>query len=208
MLKLVCVLGVVAGLAGCSSPAPAAAPTSTVPVIVPGTPGGPNKTMTALPTTGATVDPDDVAFLSDMMVHHTQALVMAERARTVAVNPKVKALAERIRVGQEPEIEAMRQLLTARGQTPPPLEHVEHTDHSSMPGMATPAQLAALQQATGKSFDTMFLNLMIKHHEGAVTMGGKQLENGADDRITELAQEVAVTQTKEIATMRAVLKEL
>lgn len=77
-----------------------------------------------------------------------------------------------------------------------------------MPGMASPAQLAALQQATGKSFDTMFLNLMIKHHEGAVTMSGKELENGADDRITELAQEVAVTQTKEIATMRQVLKEL
>jgi len=56
--------------------------------------------------------------------------------------------------------------------------------------------------------DTMFLNLMIKHHEGAVTMSGKQFENGAGDRITEPPQEVGVTQTKEIATMRQVLKEL
>ena len=131
------------GIVGCSSSEPAAAPapSSTVPVIVPGTPGGPNQTLAALPSASASVDPDDVKFLADMMVHHTQAVQMTERAKAAAVNPKVKALAERIRVGQQPEIEAMRQLLTARGQTPPNLEHVEHMDHSAMPGMATPAQL-------------------------------------------------------------------
>ncbi|MEV6411563.1 DUF305 domain-containing protein [Kribbella sp. NPDC051718] len=193
---------------GCSSdPKPQAAPTGP-PVIVPGTPGGPNKTVTALPSTAQTVDPDDVTFLSDMMIHHTQALQMAEWARTTASNARVKALADRIRVGQKPEIESMRQLLTAAGQTPPDLEHVQHMDHSKMPGMATQAELTTLQRARGKAFDELFLTLMIKHHEGAVTMSSEQLENGSNIRVGELAQEVSVTQTKEISTMKALQKEL
>jgi uncharacterized protein (DUF305 family) len=149
-----------------------------------------------------------VKFLADMMVHHTQAVQMTERAKTAAVDPKVKALADRIRVGQQPEIEAMRQMLTARGQTPPNLEHVEHMDHSAMPGMATPAQLTQLGSATGTAFDSLFLTLMIKHHEGAVAMSGEQEKNGSDVRVGEMAQEVTVTQTKEIATMRQLLKGL
>jgi uncharacterized protein (DUF305 family) len=205
-LKLLAAVAML-GIAGCS-PSPDAAPTPSVPVIVPGTPGGANQTLTALPTTATTADPDDVVFLKDMMVHHIQAVQLTALAAGSAVNPKVRALADRIRAGQQPEIEAMRQLLTARGETPPALEHVQHLDHSDMPGMATPAQLASLQQATGKAFDTLFLQLMIKHHEGAVTMSGEQLESGSDLRVSELAQDVTVTQTKEIATMRQLQKEL
>lgn len=199
------------GLTGCTAEPQAAAPppqASSVPVIVPGTPGGPNQTLTAQPPSTPTVDPDDVTFLSDMMVHHTQAVQMSEWARGSAVNAKVKALAERIRVGQKPEIEAMRQLLTERGQTPPNLEHAHHQDHSGMPGMASPAQLTTLQNAKGKAFDKLFLELMIKHHEGALTMSRKQLDAGSDIRIGELAQDVGITQTKEIATMRQLLKVL
>jgi uncharacterized protein (DUF305 family) len=197
-------------LTGCSSdPKTQAAPAPTgPPVIVPGTPGGPNKTVTALPSTAKTVDPDDVAFLSDMMIHHTQALQMADWARTSAANVRVKSLADRIRVGQKPEIDSMRQLLTAAGQTPPDLEHVQHMDHSKMPGMATQAELTTLQKTRGKAFDELFLSLMIKHHEGAVAMSGEQLENGSDIRVGELAQEVSVTQTKEITTMKQLQKEL
>jgi uncharacterized protein (DUF305 family) len=77
-----------------------------------------------------------------------------------------------------------------------------------MPGMATQAQLASLRRATGSAFDALFLNLMIKHHEGAVTMCGAQLEDGSDLRVGETAQEVSVTQTKEIATMSQLLREL
>jgi uncharacterized protein (DUF305 family) len=196
--------------AGCSSdPKPQAGPAPTgPPVIVPGTPGGPNRTVTALPSTAKTVDPDDVAFLSDMMIHHTQALQMADWARTTASNARVKALADRIRVGQKPEIDSMRQLLTAAGQTPPDLAHVQHMDHSKMPGMATQAELTTLQKARGKAFDELFLSLMIKHHEGAVTMSNEQLEHGSDLRVGEVAQEVGVTQTKEIATMKQLMKEL
>jgi uncharacterized protein (DUF305 family) len=199
----------VAVLAGCSTTERAAEPpASQPPVIVPGTPGGPNQTLSALPTQTAAPDPEDVAFLADMMVHHTQALRMAGYAKTSAENQKVKALAERIRVGQQPEIEAMRQLLVARGQTPPDLTHVDHMDHSDMPGMATQDELITLEKSRGQAFDQLFLSLMIKHHQGAVTMSGTVIDKGTDPQIGELAQEVGVTQTKEIATMRQLLKEL
>lgn len=199
----------VAVVAGCSTTEPAAEPpASQPPVIVPGTPGGPNQTLSAVPGQASNADPDDVTFLADMMVHHTQALKMAGYAKTSAENAKVKSLAERIRVGQQPEIEAMRQLLTARGQTPPDLTHVDHMDHSNMPGMATPDELTTLEKARGKAFDQLFLTLMIKHHQGAVTMSGAVIDKGTDPQIGELAQEVGVTQTKEIATMRQLQKGL
>jgi uncharacterized protein (DUF305 family) len=199
----------VAVVAGCSTTERAAEPpASQPPVIVPGTPGGPNQTLSAVPNQASKVDPDDVTFLADMMVHHTQALRMAGFAKTSAENAKVKSLAERIRVGQQPEIEAMRQLLTARGQTPPDLTHVDHMDHSTMPGMATPDELTTLEKARGKAFDHLFLTLMIKHHQGAVTMSGAVIDKGTDPQIGELAQDVGVTQTKEIATMRQLQKGL
>ncbi|WP_433165111.1 DUF305 domain-containing protein [Kribbella sp. CA-247076] len=196
-------------LTGCSTPEPeAGTPVSQPPVIVPGTPGGPNRTVPAVPSQPATPDADDVMFLADMMVHHTQALRMAGYAPASAQNTKVKALAERIRVGQKPEIEAMRQLLVARGQTPPDLTHVDHMDHSGMPGMATHDELATLEKSRGTAFDQLFLTLMIKHHQGAVTMSGTVIDKGTDPQVGELAQEVGVTQTKEIATMRQLQKEL
>jgi uncharacterized protein (DUF305 family) len=189
-------------LAGCTvgdqtQPEPS---TPTVPVIQPGTPGGENSTVSTGPTTPA-VDPDDVTFLGDMMVHHSQALRMAGWAQTKAANRSVKAIAERIRVGQQPEINAMRTMLTQWGKPAPDLTHTEHSDHSGMPGMARPEQLAALERTSGTAFDRMFLQLMIRHHQGAVTMSLAQARTGQDLRTLELAQEIGVTQTKEIATM-------
>jgi len=202
-------LALAAFLGGCSGddqamPAPSGPATMTPsgPIIVPGTTGEPNRTVTALPSTEATVDPDDVTFLQDMMVHHQQAVQMTEWATTRAADASVKSLAERIRVGQKPEIDAMRLMLTDRGQEAPDLEHAHHQDHSGMAGMASPTELAALEKSTGAAFDRMFLQLMIKHHQGAVAMSGVAIEKGADPLIGELAQEVRVTQTKEIQTMR------
>ena len=116
--------------------------------------------------------------------------------------PSVRALAERIRVGQQPEIDAMRAMLTAWGESAPDLTHAQHENHTGMPGMASPAELTALERTTGTSFDTMFLRLMIRHHQGAVTMSRTLADTGQDLRTGDLAQEIAVTQIKEIATMR------
>ncbi len=211
MKVLRAVPGLVAALAlaGCGGaddarPAPSA---PTVPVIQPGTPGGPNSMVSTPPPTPA-IDPDDVTFLGDMMVHHSQALQMAGWARTKASNRSVKAIAERIRVGQQPEINAMRVMLTQWGKPAPDLAHAEHTDHSGMPGMATPAQLTALERSRGTAFDRMFLQLMVRHHQGAVTMSRAQARTGQDLRTLELAQEIGVTQTKEIATMQNLRRSL
>jgi len=170
-------------LTGCGSSSPAPA------VVTPAAPP-------------ARPDPDDVAFLRDMMVHHSQAIVMAGWARTRARNPSVRALAERIRVGQQPEIDAMRAMITGWGESAPDLAHAQHEDHSAMPGMASPVELTALEGSTGTSFDAMFLRLMIRHHQGAVTMSRSLADTGQDLRTGDLAQEIAITQLKEIATMQ------
>ena len=190
-------------LCGCTTNEPSpSATTPSGPVIQPGTPGGPNQTLTSVPTTAEAVDPDDVTFLRDMMVHHQQAVLMSSLAPQRVRNATVGRLAERIRVGQPAEIEAMREMLVERGAQPPDLSHDQHTDHSAMAGMASPAQLAALRQARGPAFDRLFLQLMIRHHQGAVTMAKTVAEKGADIRVQEVASDIAVTQTKEIATMR------
>ncbi len=167
------------------------------PVVRPGSPGGPTVTGTP-PPAGPTAA--DTAFVRDMMVHHTQAILMAGWARTRARDIAVRALAERIRVGQQPEIEAMGAMLTGWGETPPDLTHAEHENHSGMPGMATPVELAALRRASGTAFDKLFLRLMIRHHQGAVTMSRGLA--GQDPRTADLAQEIGVGQTKEIAIMQ------
>jgi uncharacterized protein (DUF305 family) len=158
--------------------------------------------VVSTPAPSVRSDPDDVAFLRDMMVHHSQAIVMADWARTRARNPSVRALAERIRVGQQPEIDAMRAMLTGWGAPAPDLTHARHEDHTGMPGMASPAELTALERSTGTPFDKMFLRLMIRHHLGAVTMSRAVADTGQDLRTGELAQEIGITQIKEIATMR------
>ena len=170
-----------------------------VPVVRPGSPGGPTVTGTPPP---AAPNAADTAFVRDMMVHHTQAVLMAGWARTRARDSAVRALAERIRVGQQPEIDAMSGMLTGWGQTPPDLTHAEHEKHTGMPGMASLAELAALRASTGAAFDRMFLRLMIRHHQGAVTMSRALAIGGQDPRAAELAQEIGVGQTKEIAIMQ------
>lgn len=194
-------------LAGCSASA-TPAPPSSAPVIQPGTPGGPNQTLSSVPSTTPTVDPDDTAFLRDMMIHHSQAIQMSQWAASRATDKSVRALAERIRVGQQPEIDAMATVLRGWGQAVPDLAHAHHLDHSGMPGMASPAQLAALSKASGKAFDKMFLELMIRHHQGAVTMSKNVAVKGQDLRTGEMAQEIGVTQTKEILVMRRLLGSL
>lgn len=208
VVAAVLLAGCTAGGQAAPSPSGPATVVPSGPIIVPGTPGEPNRTVTALPSSEATVDPDDVKFLRDMMIHHQQAVQMTEWAATRAANASVRSLAERIRVGQKPEIDAMRILLTERGEQAPDLEHSHHQDHSGMPGMASRGELRTLERSTGAAFDRAFLRLMIRHHQGAVTMSGDAIENGSDLRIGELAQDVSVTQTKEIQTMRKLQGEV
>jgi uncharacterized protein (DUF305 family) len=155
----------------------------------------------------------DVRFMSAMIGHHAQALVMAGWAPTHGAGASVLRLAERIMNGQQDEIATMQQWLRDRGRPIPqgaPQGH--HSMHGHlMPGMLTEAQMHQLAEAKGPEFDRLFLTFMIQHHRGAVAMV-KQLFGtpGAaqDQTVFKFASDVNVDQTTEIARMERMLSAL
>ncbi|MBM6403559.1 DUF305 domain-containing protein [Phycicoccus sp. CSK15P-2] len=208
---------VVLGLGGCSGearPAVTASPAS-VPVLQPGRPGEPNATLTgeaATPVVRETASAEDTRFLQDMVVHHAQAIVLVETVGDRFEDPQVASLASRIRDEQGPEISFMATWLEARGQAVPPEATnprlTDHGSHRGMPGMAGESELDALSRAAGAEADRMFLTLMVRHHEGALEMVDEHAGVAAEATVGELADEIAVTQTKQISQMRAMLERL
>jgi uncharacterized protein (DUF305 family) len=128
---------------------------------------------------------------------------MAALAPDRARNPQIRAIAERISVAQGPEIEVLRAWLRDRNLS------VSGTDaghdHGPARGMASPEAIRALTSATGDAFDRMFVDLMSKHHQGAIDMCTDVLRTGADERLQELATNTAAEQQIEIARMREAL---
>jgi uncharacterized protein (DUF305 family) len=195
-------------LAGCdadegsadSAKSPAASGPS---VLVPGLPGEENRTLSAEEAAAQQAEDDtpnsaDVSYVRMMIEHHGQALEMAGLAPKQARSAQVKRLAERITAAQGPEIGAMRGWLETHGQR----EKAPGHDHSAMPGMATEAQLKELRAARGRAFDTLFLKLMIAHHEGAITMATDVKAQGNNIQVEEMADDVVAQQTSEISRMR------
>lgn len=206
-------LALAAGLlTGCSGEdEPDAAPKATM--IVPGRPGEPNRTVVAGPSSPRPPSAADITFVQMMIPHHQQALEMSVLAPKQAADAKVKALAERIDVSQGAEISAMQSWLRQHAKrTPGGHGHGGHggpsaaPSHGSMPGMATPQQMAQLQAARGEAFDRLYLNLMIKHHEGALVMARDVLAKSTDVVIQQLAKDVLTTQQAEIVRMRDLLR--
>ena len=157
----------------------------------------------------------DVRFMSGMIDHHAQAILMAGWAPNHGASASVRALCERIVVGQRDEIGLMQRWLRERG-LPVPDGNANHADdmpgmdHPTglMPGMLTPTQLAQLDAARGPEFDRLFLTFMIQHHQGAITMVNELFSaNGAtlDDLIFKYASDVNVDQTTEINRMGRML---
>jgi uncharacterized protein (DUF305 family) len=160
----------------------------------------------------------DVHFMSMMIGHHAQAIVMARWAPTHGASPSIRTLAERIINAQQDEIAIMQQWLRDRGQ-PVPEPHpggmktiVNGVEHEHlMPGMLTEDQMKQLDRARGKDFDRLFLTFMIQHHGGAVSMV-KDLIGvpGAahDQTVFKLASDINVDQTTEIDRMQKMLVAL
>ncbi|WP_248965993.1 DUF305 domain-containing protein [Sphaerisporangium perillae] len=201
-VALLIAAGVVAlTVTGCTSGPATPVATSSVPVIVPGKPGEaaktlpPGATVTAVPS--PTANAADVVFMQDMVVHHRQALDMSILAPTRAASPDVKRIAARIADTQEPEINAMIRWLQQQGQRVP--DH--HAKHDAMPGMATDEQLADLRAASGAGFDRLYLQLMIAHHMGAITMAADEVKKGSHITVQELAEDISVGQAVEIQRM-------
>jgi uncharacterized protein (DUF305 family) len=154
----------------------------------------------------------DVRFMQHMIVHHAQALDMTGLVPARTTTEALRLLAQRIEISQKDEIALMRHWLEARGQTAPvPGMHGHHGagEHEAlMPGMLTPEQMARLAAATGVEFDRLFLELMIQHHEGALTMVKALFATpGAAQEPTafRFASDVDTDQRAEIARMRAML---
>ncbi len=142
----------------------------------------------------------DVMFAQMMIPHHEQAVEMADMAlANRSASAAVTALARRIKAAQAPEIATMTGWLTAWGA--PEAMGMDHgTD-----GMMSETQMGQLSSATGQAFDTLWLDLMVAHHEGAVTMSEDILSTTKDTRVATLATSIVTGQTAEIAEMKAML---
>ena len=161
--------------------------------------------------------PADVHFMTGMIGHHAQALVMAALAPTHGASSELRTLAARIINAQKDEIAWMQQWLSDRGQLVPEVEiegttltvhGAEHATH--MPGMLTAEQMQELDEGNGMDFDRLFLTYMIQHHQGAVTMVHELFAtDGAaqDEAAFKLASDIQVDQLTEIARMKLMLDE-
>lgn len=162
----------------------------------------------------------DVHFMTGMIVHHGQALVMSALARDRAASPQLRTLAARIANSQRDEIATMQRWLRERGLPVPEVEiegsemrvrglEEDHPRH--MPGMLTPEQLRELEAAQGPEFDRLFLRYMIQHHQGAVDMVRTLFatDGAAQNEATfRLASDIQVDQLTEIARMEGMLERL
>lgn len=148
----------------------------------------------------------DVAFATDMIPHHAQAVEMAKMALSKASNPKVKQLARVIDNAQAPEISAMSGWLTGWNKPLPDTSMGGmHMGGTSMPGMISDTEMAKLGAATGAAFDTLFLSQMVNHHTGALTMANTELADGQNSDVRTLAKSIIIGQSKEITQMKALL---
>lgn len=150
----------------------------------------------------------DVAFAQGMIVHHGQAVEMADMALANSTDPEVLALARDIKAAQEPEIAQMAAWLNGWGQpVPDPTADHATMDHGGMPmdGMIGEDKMEELQRSRGEEFDALFLAAMIEHHRGAIVMGDYELTNGRYPPLQSLADDIRWAQSLEIAELETLL---
>ncbi|HEY9368165.1 DUF305 domain-containing protein [Streptomyces sp.] len=147
----------------------------------------------------------DVAFAQGMIPHHRQAVEMADLAPTRAESATVKKLAADIKKAQDPEIKTLSGWLTSWREQVPAAGAMDHSAHGAGGGMMTMEQMDQLKNASGKAFDTAFMELMIKHHEGAVEMAKTEQATGAFPDAKTMAQAIITSQSAEIAQMNKLL---
>lgn len=149
----------------------------------------------------------DVMFAQGMVPHHQQAIEMSRMAVQQAQSQQVKDLAARIEAAQGPEIDELNGWL--RDWNVQQSEHGGHGGHGGhgTGGMMSSDEMAGLGQAKGTEFDQKFLMLMIKHHEGAVTMARTEVEKGRFPDTQQMAREIMISQQSEIDSMRTMLTQ-
>jgi uncharacterized protein (DUF305 family) len=195
----------------CRSTAPVA---EAPPIVQPGAPGQPSRVIGAAQAsdlskvqyTGA-----DIKFMQGMIGHHAQAVEMVALVPSRTSSDDVRKLAQRIDVSQQDEMKMMREWLVARGQQIPDPRAHHMMGSTLMPGMLTPEEMEQLAAAKGAEFDRLFLEGMIKHHGGAITMVHDLFATegaGQTPEIFSYASDVDADQRMEIDRMGSMLREL
>jgi uncharacterized protein (DUF305 family) len=142
---------------------------------------------------------DELMFASMMIPHHSQAVTMSELVLANTTNPEILSLATAIRDAQAPEIEQMQSWLDASNYSE------SHAHHMEMSGMLKDEEIAELSSAKGETFDRLFLEGMIAHHEGAIEMIS-MIKNSTNSEVKKLYADILASQSAEIETMKALLK--
>ena len=139
----------------------------------------------------------DIMFAETMIPHHQQAIEMSDLALKNSTNPEVLALAQQIKDAQSPEIEQMKSWGASS------MAHMGHM----MDGMLSDEEMSDLAAATGSRFDKLFLEGMIKHHEGAIDMAEMVIDS-KNSEVAALAKAIIEAQRKEISKMKELLSAL
>jgi uncharacterized protein (DUF305 family) len=203
----------------CAAAAMAQTQNAPAPIVQPGAPGQPTKTLSqsAVKSTRAPFDAD-VEFMQGMIMHHNQAVEMVDLLRTRGKSTYLKAFGEKIRLSQSDEMRFMKEWLIARGKaTTMEMDHskmdmsnmkMDDNGQMLMPGMLTPEQMVTLAKAKGAEFDHLFLTGMIQHHGGALTMVDELFSTpgaGQDPVLFDFAVDITNTQSAEIKLMQGLL---
>ena len=146
---------------------------------------------------------DDIMFLQMMIPHHQQAIEMSDLALTKSSDSELLALAKDIRDGQGAEIVKMKAWLAGANAGMDP----GHSMGDSMGGMLSDSELAALEAATGKSFDLLWLKGMTGHHDGAIDMA-TMIEDADNDEIKSFGQAIVTSQSAQNKQMAAMIKRM
>lgn len=188
---------------------------SGAPVLVqPGAPGEPTRVISAeeaVDLSGVQATEADVRFMQGMIHHHAQALTMTALVPERTERDDMRALALRIELSQEDEIGMMQRWLELHGEEVPTVHEQHGADAPMMPGMLTAEQMAELAAAEGAAFDRLFLEGMVRHHQGALVMVDELYAvpgAGQETNISAFAAEVVADQGAEIARMNAMLNAM
>ena len=208
--KIIAIVLAVAAGVSCRSAAVSSGPQ----LIQPGAPGEASREISpdeAVDLSQVGHTPADVRFMQGMIGHHAQAIEMTDLLATRTGSEDMRKLALRIEVSQRDEIRMMQEWLQARGAEVPG-EHAHHAHGATlMPGMLTPDEMSRLAAATGTEFDRLFLEFMMKHHDGALIMVRDLFATsgaGQESEIFAFASDVEADQQMEIDRMAAMLRQL
>jgi uncharacterized protein (DUF305 family) len=147
---------------------------------------------------------DDVAFATNMIPHHEQAVELSAMVPDHSTNAEVITLAQQISAAQQPEINVMKVFLVQWNENPE--TNSGHAGHgNTMQGMVDAATMTKLQSLQGAEFDKLWLESMISHHQGAIEMAKAEVANGENVDAKGLAKNIVATQEAEIGQMKQML---